>query len=145
VAYSSAIRGGETFAGFQKRFQAGEHARPAAVHPAGHRRTRRELVMSHREANRVLDDFNLIGDARLVFEIFRVNPRQHEAFGRGGFQNFAGGIDFRCFVRRGHVPGGTFLPIGDEREAAPILAGEFWFGNRRPYFFRRGANVGGVN
>ena len=144
-AKSAAIRCGKTFAGFQKGFQAGEHARPAAVNAAGHRRTRLELVVRHGKAHRIFDDFNLIGDARHVFEILWIDPRHDEAFGRCAFQDFSSGINFRRFVVGGHVPGGTFLPIGDECEAAPILTGEFGFGDRGPYFLGRGADVGGVN
>ena len=145
LAGSSAIRGGETFAGFQKGFQAGEHARPAAVHFAGHRRTRLELVMRHREAHGVLDGFNLKRDARFVFEVVRVSPRQHEAFGWTAFQNFARNPSLWLLARRQVLPGRTLLPVRGVRVSTPILTGEFRFGDGRPHIFRRRADIGCIN
>ena len=133
----------ESLAGFQEGLQAGKHARPAAGNFLNHRRTSLETSMGDGEARHVFHRFKLKRDARFVFEIVRVGPRQHEAFGRRRFQDFTGDPDFALGIMV--FPFRALLPIGDVRHFTPILAGEFGFGDGRPHIFRRRADIGDVN
>ena len=133
----------ESLAGFQKGFQAGKHAWPAPGNFLNHRRTGFETAVRDREASHVRQRFDLKRDARFVFEIVRVGPAQHEAFGRRGFQNFAGDPDFALGIVV--FPFRAAYPIGDVRHFPPILSGEFGFGDGRPHVFRCRADIGCVN
>ena len=102
----------ESLAGFEERFHARKHARPAPGNFACHGRIGLEVAVSYRQAHHVFNRLDLKRDARFVGEIIRVGPAQHEAFGREACQetNQADAVRSRPKIARSASPARIELP-----------------------------------